>query len=72
MRYTIAAVGLMIALAFGPAAFAGKDWGDAANGNGYYHVSNDSPVTENLRRNLARTAGVLISRPSVCLPKSRS
>jgi hypothetical protein len=39
MRYTIAAVGLMIALAFGPAAFAGKDWGDAANGNGYYHVS---------------------------------
>jgi hypothetical protein len=32
----------MIALAsFGPAAFAGKGWGSAANGNGYYHMSND-------------------------------
>jgi hypothetical protein len=41
MRYAIAAVSLIIALAVSPAAFAGKGWGSAANGNGYYHMSND-------------------------------
>jgi hypothetical protein len=45
MRYAIAAVGLMIALAaFGQAAVAGSGWGDASNGNGYYHESNDGGV----------------------------
>jgi hypothetical protein len=42
MRYAIAAVGLMVALAFGPAAFAGNGWANASNANGYYHTSNDS------------------------------
>lgn len=45
MRYAIAAIGLMVALAFGQAAVAaGNGWGNAANGHGYYHESNDGGV----------------------------
>jgi hypothetical protein len=44
MRYAIAAVGLMVALAFVQAAVAGTGWGTAANGNGYYHESNNGGV----------------------------
>jgi hypothetical protein len=41
MRYSLAAAGVGLALAFGPQAFAGNPaWGDAANGNGLYHESN--------------------------------
>ncbi len=40
MRYFIA-IALAIALALGPAAFAGSTgWGNAANGYDYYHESN--------------------------------
>ena len=42
MRYFIAAVGLVFALAFGQAAMAaGNGWGTASNGYGYYHESNN-------------------------------
>ena len=41
MRYLIAALGLALTLAFGPAAVAADNgWGNASNGNGYYHQSN--------------------------------
>ena len=39
MRYLIA-VGLAFALAFTHVAFAADGWGNASNGNGYYHESN--------------------------------
>jgi hypothetical protein len=40
VRYFIA-LALAIALAVGPAVFAGStDWGNASNGYGYYHESN--------------------------------
>jgi hypothetical protein len=42
MRYSIVAVALAIALAFGPAALAADGWGNAHNGYGYYHQSNGS------------------------------
>jgi hypothetical protein len=32
---------LALTLTFGQVAFAGTGWGDAANGDGYYHESND-------------------------------
>jgi hypothetical protein len=41
MRYYIAAAALVFALGFGHVAFAADNgWGDASNGNGYYHESN--------------------------------
>ena len=39
MRYLIA-LGLAFALAFTHVAFAADSWGNASNGNGYYHESN--------------------------------
>ena len=42
MRYFVAAVGLTLALAFGQAAVAaGNGWGNASNGYGNYHESNN-------------------------------
>jgi hypothetical protein len=43
MRYAIALgmACLALTLTFGQVAFAGTGWGDAANGDGYYHESND-------------------------------
>jgi hypothetical protein len=41
MRYFIAAIGLLVSLALGPAAVAGGNgWGNASNGSGYHHQSN--------------------------------
>jgi hypothetical protein len=41
MRYVVAAFGLLLTLAFGPAAVAADNgWGNASNGNGHYHQSN--------------------------------
>lgn len=39
MRYFIA-IALAITLALGSAAFAADGWGNASNGNSYYHESN--------------------------------
>jgi hypothetical protein len=41
MRYFIVAMGLVLSLAFGPAALAADNgWGNSSNGNGFYHESN--------------------------------
>jgi hypothetical protein len=42
MRFSIAAMALALAMAFGSTAFAaGNGWGNAQNGYGYYHQSNN-------------------------------
>lgn len=41
MRYLITTIVLALTLAFGQAAVAADNgWGNASNGNGYYHQSN--------------------------------
>lgn len=42
MRFSVAAVALVLALAFGSTAFAADNgWGNAQNGYGYYHEANN-------------------------------
>jgi hypothetical protein len=41
MRYFVAALGLVLALSFSHIASAADGWGNAENGYGYYHQSNN-------------------------------
>ena len=42
MRYSIVAAALAFAMAIAPTAFAASNgWGNAQNGYGYYHESNN-------------------------------
>jgi hypothetical protein len=41
MRYFVMALGLAFALASSTAALAADGWGNAENGYGYYHQSNN-------------------------------
>jgi hypothetical protein len=53
MRYSLAAAGVALALAFAPYAFAQGNpaWGTGSNGNGVYHESNGAATGQDTNEN---------------------